>query len=217
MDIGKLAQDAAAGAAAGSIVPGIGTALGAVGGVALDLAPELGKWLFGANAAPTIAAVQSAVARVTGTTSPAEQVAELADPDLANDLRVQLAQIAADRETAADQADADRFAARLADVANAREQTLALATAGSSISWGAPVVSLVVMVTFAVVTGFVLLRPIPAESATVITVLLTTLQTLAVAVVSYWVGSSAGSAEKTRLLAVARPTPAPANADRLTG
>ena len=82
---------------------------------------------------------------------------------------------------------------------------------------GAPVVSAVVMVTFAIVTGFVLLRPIPAESATVVTVLLTTLQTLAVSVVSYWVGSSAGSAEKTRLLAMAPPIPGSALSERLTG
>jgi len=58
MDLSQVAADAFKGAAAGSIVPGVGTALGAVGGIALDLAPEIGRWLFGPDAAPVTLAVQ---------------------------------------------------------------------------------------------------------------------------------------------------------------
>ena len=83
MDFGKMAEDAVKGAAAGSVVPGFGTALGAVGGVVLDLAPEVGRWLFGANAGPVVAAVQDAVGMVTGSQDSAAQAVALMDPDKA--------------------------------------------------------------------------------------------------------------------------------------
>lgn len=197
----QVGEDAAKGAAAGSVVPGVGTALGAVGGVALDLAPELGRWLFGSDAAPTVAAVQGAVAAVTGADQPAAQIAALADPDVASQLRVQLANIAASRAAAAEQAAQEKLTAQLNDVANARIMALQLAQTKSVASWGAPAVSVVVLFTFGAVVGLTLLRSLPQSAEPVLNVLLGTLGAMATNVVGYWVGSSAGSARKDERLA----------------
>lgn len=87
------------------------------------------------------------------------------------------------------------------DRASARSQTVDLARAGSRIAWGAPVVSLLVLVTFGLVLGLVLTRSIPEGQETTVSIMLGALTTMATAVVSYWVGSSAGSAAKDKLLA----------------
>lgn len=201
MNIAEIATQAAKGAAAGSIVPGVGTALGAVTGVLLDIAPEVGRWLFGSDAASTIQQVKQTVEQVTGTTDPEAQVSALADPQIAADLRVQLAQIAADRAGASEQAQVAMLNDRLADVANARQQTVTLSQQGSAIAWGAPAVSGLVLMAFGSALVAVLTRALPQGSADVANIMLGTLGAMATSVVSYWVGSSAGSARKDARLA----------------
>ena len=201
MDWMKLGEDAAKGAAAGSIVPGIGSALGAAGGVALDLAPELGRWLFGPGSATTIQAVQAAVQTVTGSTQTETQLSALANPEVASELRVQLAGIAADRAETAAKAAQEELVAQLADVSNARAATVQLAQAGSPMAWGAAIVSAIVLVTFGGVMALALLRSLPQNAEPVLNVLLGTLGAMATSVVSYWVGSSVGSARKDARLA----------------
>ena len=85
------------------------------------------------------------------------------------------------------------------DRADARSQTVELAKSGSSIAWGAPAVSLVVLVTFGVVLYRVLSAP-AGQADPNASLMLGALTTMATAVVSYWVGSSAGSAAKDKLL-----------------
>ncbi len=201
MDWMQLGASAAKGAAAGSVVPGIGTALGAAGGVALDLAPEIGQWLFGPNSAGTVKAVQAAVQTVTGTAQENEQIAALENPDLARTLRLQLASIAAERAAAAAKAAQDQLMAQLGDIANARATTVQLAQSGSPMAWGAATVSILVLATFAAVMTLALLRTLPANAEPVLNVLLGTLSAMATSVVSYWVGSSVGSARKDARLA----------------
>ncbi len=196
MNLGEVAEDAVKGAAAGSMVPGIGSALGAVGGIVLDLAPEVGRWLFGSDAAPVVTAVQSAITAVTGTTEVAAQASALADPDKAAALRVELAKIAAGQETAAASASQAALAAHLSDIASARALTVQLAQSGSRIAWGAPVISVVVLVTFAIVMTVALTRTLPSGGEPVLNVLMGTLGAMATSVVGYWVGSSAGSDRK---------------------
>ena len=202
MDFSRLATDALKGAAAGSVAPGVGTALGAAGAIALNVAPEIGRWLFGADAAPVTAAVQKAIEAVTGAADPDAQLAALADPDLAAQLRIELARIAATQAAAADASAEARLAAHLADVANARATAVHLAQSGSAMAWGAPVVSLVVLATFGAVMSLVLMQAVPVGSETVLNVLLGTLGAMATNVVGYWVGSSAGSARKDDRLAL---------------
>ncbi|MBK3736466.1 hypothetical protein GAY29_25900 [Azospirillum brasilense] len=85
------------------------------------------------------------------------------------------------------------------DRADARAQTVQLAQAGSRISWGAPIVSTIVLVTFGVVL-YRVLNQSAGEIDQNATLMLGALTTMASAVVSYWVGSSAGSAAKDKLL-----------------
>jgi membrane protein DedA with SNARE-associated domain len=78
-------------------------------------------------------------------------------------------------------------------------------TAPAWLAWGAPIVSVVVLLTFGGVVSLTMLRTIPTGSETVLNVLLGTLAAMATNVVGYWVGSSAGSARKDeRLAEVAR-------------
>lgn len=201
MDFLKLGTDALKGAAAGSAMPGVGTALGAAGGVALDLAPELGQWLFGPHSDATVKAVKDAVETVTGATDVASQVSALANPEVAGQLRLSLASIAADRAAASAKAAQDALVAQLADVANARSATLGLAQSGSPMAWGAAVVSVIVLITFGTVMGLALFRSLPPNAEPILNVLLGTLGAMSTSVVSYWVGSSAGSARKDARLA----------------
>jgi len=201
MDLLQIGEAAAKGAAAGSIIPGLGSALGAAGGVALDLAPEIGQWLFGPNAGPTVKAVQTAVEAVTGASDTAAQVSALANPEVATQLRLQLAGIAAQRAAEENKAAQDRLAAQLADLANARSATVQLAQSGSPMAWGAAVVSAIVLLTFGSVMALTLMRSLPSSAEPVLNVLLGTLSAMATSVVSYWVGSSVGNARKDDRLA----------------
>ena len=201
MNLGTIADDAAKGAFAGSVVPGFGTALGAAGGVVLDLAPELGRWLFGPDAEPAVSAVQKALGSVTGTADPAMQTQTLADPEKAAALRVELARVASEQASAEAASKQAILLAQLSDVANARATTTQLAQVGSTIAWGAPVVSLVVLVTFGGVIIMALTRAMPPGAEPVLNVLMGTLGAMATSVVGYWVGSSAGSARKDTRLA----------------
>ena len=85
------------------------------------------------------------------------------------------------------------------DRADARAQTIQLAQAGSRISWGAPIVSTIVLSTFGIVLYRVLTLP-PGQIDQNATLMLGALTTMASAVVAYWVGSSRGSAAKDALL-----------------
>ncbi len=120
---------------------------------------------------------------------------------------VQLAQIAAQREQslltaqqAAEQARLDEIKAAMADTASARGAMTALAQSGSAMQWAPAVVSFVVLTTFGVVMYAALTRGLPAGSETILNMLLGTLAAMATSTVAYWVGSSAGSMQKTDLL-----------------
>jgi hypothetical protein len=175
----------------------------------------------GESVAAAVVQAAAAVAGVAPGTDPAAVAAAVPglDPDKRVALQVQLAQIAAQREAqlqaAADrtrQAELDGIKAQLADMASARGQTVALAQAGSAVAWAPAVVSFVVLATFGTVMWGALTRAMPSGSETILNMLLGTLAATASAVVSYWVGSSAGSAQKTDMLF--RSAPGGAAADR---
>ncbi len=175
--------------------------MGALIPLAISLAPEIGKFLFGSAGEATAAAVAKVVQTVTGTSDDAvaQQTID-SNPAVAAQLRYQLAALAAQREQEARKADLDTLAARLKDVSDARAQTVELAKSGSGVQWAPAVVSFVVLVTFGVVMAAALTRTLPLGSETVLNMLLGTLAAMATSTVSYWVGSSAGSAQKTDLL-----------------
>lgn len=170
--------------------------------LALTIAPEIARWLFGTTADKTTAAITQAVQAVTGTVDPDAATAVLQrDPAAAAQLRLQLAQLAADQEGAARTADLATLAATLRDTPDARTQETTLASQRSAVVWSAPIVSGLVLLTFGSVMLLVLVYGIPAGTDTVANMLLGTLAAMATSVVSYWVGSSAGSARKEEQLA----------------
>jgi zinc transporter ZupT len=97
----------------------------------------------------------------------------------------------------------------LADIQSARSQTVALAQASSSVQWAPAIISTIVLGTFGFVMWAALTRALPAGSETILNMLLGTLAAMATSAVAYWLGSSSGSAEKTRMLYNSTPTPPP--------
>lgn len=97
----------------------------------------------------------------------------------------------------------ERFKAQLEDVQDARGTTVKLAETGSPIAWGAPVVSVLVVVGFfsCVMMLFVVKMDIPPNVAQLLNVLFGTLVGGFLQVCNYWLGSSAGSKDKTDTIA----------------
>lgn len=154
----------------------------------MKYAPDLIGLAFGGNAQAVVEKVGQAASDVFGTTNPdAIAAAATADPGKAEAFQTRL------------QAETDQLKAELADVQNARSATTALVEAGSSIAWGAPVVSVAVTVGFIGLLAVMMLRVVPDTS--VVNVLVGTLATAFGSVVNYWLGSSAGSHAKTQQLA----------------
>jgi hypothetical protein len=115
--------------------------------------------------------------------------------------------------TAADakmQVELEKHKADLADVQDARGTNLQLVKAGSSIGFAPIVVSVVILVGF-ILLSFLAMRPDVAGVRTDVTLfLLGAWSGYASAVVTYWLGSSAGSADKaTQLAAIAAKAPTP--------
>jgi hypothetical protein len=206
--VGDALAAGAKGAAAGSVVPGIGTVAGGVIGVAMDLLPGAAHWLGGDSA--TAQKAVKAVQDITGFSDPASQRTALAaDQGMADDLRIQLAQIASERRAEENRSAETRQAAVLADVAGARTQTVQLAQAGSRTAWGAPAVSLVIVIGFfGAFAALMWARKIEdAGVSAMINMMVGGLVAGLTTVLTYWLGSSDGSRRKTELMAQQVPTP----------
>jgi hypothetical protein len=181
----------------------------------LSLAPEIARWIGGNQAAGVTAAVADAVRSVAGTDNPEDAAKALAaDPTKAAELRVHLAKIAADAETAQraselealkatlsanaakQQTDLDALRASIGDIGSARQQTLDLAKDRNPIMWSAPVISTIILLAFAFMLYFVLVVGVKEESLALGNVLLGTLAAMATQVANYWLGSSSGSSRK---------------------
>ncbi|MGB3486688.1 MAG: hypothetical protein WBA37_11810 [Xanthobacteraceae bacterium] len=108
------------------------------------------------------------------------------------------------------QVELEKHKADLADVQDARATNLQLVKAGSSIGFAPIVVSVVILVGF-ILLSFLAMRPDVAGVRTDVTLfLLGAWSGYASAVVTYWLGSSAGSADKaTQLAAIAAKAPPP--------
>jgi hypothetical protein len=138
---------------------------------------------------------------VTGTQDPAVQRAAASDPGIESDLRVQLAQIAADHEQAMAEVRLDQIKAAVGDVANARTQTVQLAQSGSKIAWGSVTMTLTVMAINAILVVVLLTRSYPAENKDIVLLLVGQVLGWGTAAVGYWLGSSSGSNDKSRTIA----------------
>ena len=176
--------------------------MGALIPIALTVAPEIARWLFGESGEKTTAAVGKAITEATGTSDAEAAMAVLQQsPSIAAQLRMQLAQMAAELEQASRSNDLAEISATMRDVADARAQMVMLNSQKTAIAWSAPIISGIVLLTFVIVMALVLTHGMPAGSETAANLLLGTLAAMATSVVSYWVGSSAGSARKDERLA----------------
>ena len=172
--------------------------------LALSLVPDLVKAVAGDTAGKVAQAAASAVAAVTGTDDPSEAQRRVEqDPALAAQVRIRLAEIAAEQARAERQADLDEMKAFLVDVGSARTQQVALTQAGSGVQWAPVVVSVIVLGAFSALGLALLLKAVPPENKEAALLMLGQVSTFAGAAVAFWLGSSAGSKQKTDALAAA--------------
>jgi hypothetical protein len=151
--------------------------------LALTLAPYLTRLLAGDRAGDTAQAVARVVETATGTSDPAQAEAALAADPAARDAVLRgLAEIALEHE---------RVAA--ADRADAR----AMARSGGALAWGAGAVTVLSFLLLAAVLGALVFAQVPDGNREVLNMLAGSIAAMAGAAVTFWVGSSAGSAAKS--------------------
>lgn len=158
----------------------------------------------GRSGPPSAGLVGKGVAAALGVEATPQAVASAiqANPNAA---AVKLAQIEA--ETKAKDAE-------LADIANARATTVQFAQAGSSIAWGAPVISVIITAGFFTVMLmlFFVRAEMPQSVFQLLSVMLGLLVTSFAGVVQYWTGSSDSSrrnGDAIREVARSAVTPSP--------
>lgn len=158
--------------------------------------PALGS-LFGGPLGSAIGGIAGkAVAGALGVPATPEAVSRAIEDD-PSAAQVKLAQIEADTKAREGE---------LADIANARNQTIQLAQAGSGIAWGAPVVSLTITIGFfgVLIMLFFVRVEMPSSVFQLLSVILGVLAGLMTQVGNYWLGNSEGSrrnADSVRQLA----------------
>ena len=174
--------------------------------IAASVLPEIIRAVGGDRVGTVADSVSKAVQTVTQTEDPEAAKQKLQeDPALAAELRIRLAEIAVEGErTARDaeekkrQAELSELEKRLADVAGARQTLANLAMTGSPLAWGAPVISLVVVLGF-FLSSVVLIFSGPAENSQareLLNIIVGALVAAFTAVVNFWIGSSQGSRDK---------------------
>lgn len=140
-------------------------------------------------------------------------------PDKAVELKIALAKFAHEEkqaQLAAEQADSQRRHAelmkRIEDVSNARGTMVDLAKVGSKLAWGAAIVSVLVTVLTGVMGYLIFTGKVPAENRDLALLFAGNMLGNFGAVIAFWVGSSAGSVQKTdtsaQLAAIAASAPA---------
>lgn len=178
----------------------------AIGSLVAPMAPTIGSLLGGLIPFPGGAILGTMagkmVANALGVPPTPEAVHEAVttqDPEV---VKAKLA--AADVEM---NAEVEKHKADLADVQDAREKNFELVKAGSSISYAPAIVSAIILIGFGVLS-FIAMKPDLTGVRTDVTLfLLGAWSGYAGAVVTYWLGSSAGSTDKSaqieRMAAVA--------------
>ncbi|WP_428030639.1 glycoside hydrolase family 108 protein [Ancylobacter sp.] len=189
-----------------------------------SILPEILKLALGPKSASVIDAVTKAIEKATGTKDAQKAEDKIAaDPKLANELKLELARIAAEGEAAQRQADLEELrllieresraaANNLAhrerddqDRHDARGTFLALASARNPLAWAPIVISIIIVVGFFWIL-WVLLQPVTPENKSpftdnapllqLINIVIGGLVSAFATVVSYHLGSSASSRAK---------------------
>lgn len=149
---------------------------------ALGLAPVLLDALAGKRAGEVAGKVADVVRDITGSDDPGA-IAGL-PPEQRAALQERLVSIALEERRV-----------ELADVADARAQTIALSSSGSAIAWATPVISVVITAGFFGAVFLMLLSPqaYDERTAVLVNVVLAALTLGFAQVTNYWLGSSSGS------------------------
>jgi hypothetical protein len=183
----------------------------------LGLAPEIARWIGGPQAAGVTTLVTNAVRTIAGTDDPDEAAKILAaDSGKTAELRVQLAKIAADAESAQREAELEGLKATLAataakqqtdlealrvsigDIGSARTLLNQMVNVKSPLAWAPPVLSAFIIIAFCVNLYVVLV--VGVKDTNLGNVLLGTLTAMATQVANYWLGSSLGSTRKDAVI-----------------
>lgn len=106
------------------------------------------------------------------------------------------------------QAEIERHKADLADIQDARATTVKYVQAGSSLSLGAVVISIVVLIGFCGISFLAMKPELAGVDKSVTLFLLGAWSGFAGSVITFWIGSSAGSAVKTDQIAAMATTAA---------
>lgn len=208
----------AKGAAAGMALGPVGAAVGGLVGIASSLLstvlPEAAK-----------PALQAAAQAITGqVTESAQTAAIVTDPAMAQQFHVEALKVAQSLDEQKEitrqaevQAAIDGLRLELADTANARSMGVQYAQMGSKLAWAAPVVSIVATIGFFFAIGLLMLAQgeIDPNRAAMLNILTGSLAAGYGLVLSYWLGSSSGSADKGKTIAelASRGSAAPAKID----
>lgn len=167
----------------------------------LGLAPTVASWIMGDKTGDAVAKVTGIAREVLGTDSPdAIERAVAADPNIALQFKQALIQAEAD----ARRQEFETLQAQIADVQSARQQTVELAKTGSAIAWGAPAVSVLAVAVFGGFVYMLFAKELPDGMKDALMLMAGAASAGFTQVLGYWLGSSAGSAQKTSLIEALR-------------
>lgn len=172
--------------------------------ILLSLAPTVASWVLGDKSGAAVAKVTDLARDLLGTTdADGIERAVAADPNLALQFKMAVLQAEADarnHEAQMSRQALEELNARIADVASARSQTVELAKAGSPIAWGSSIVSVLAILVFAGFVYMLFAKVVPEGMKEALLLLGGSAATGYGMVLSYWLGSSSGSAAKDATL-----------------
>lgn len=167
-----------------------------IGKFVIDAAPSIASWIWGDKTGKAVEAAKGVVQKVVGSSDPQTIEAKIAaDPALALELKKAL--LAAEAQARADET--ARIEAVLKDIQSARGSMVDLAKMGSTLAWGAAIVSMLVVVVNGVLGYFIFTGKVPMENRELAMLYVGNLLAALGAVVSFWLGSSMGSVQKTSI------------------
>lgn len=159
----------------------------------LGLAPTVASWIMGDKTGAAVTKVTGIAREILGADDATGiEKAIAADPNIALQFKMAIIQAEAD----ARRQEFDTLRANLEDVQSARRQTVELAKTGSAIAWGAPIVSVLAIIVFAGFVAMLFAKVVPEGMKEALLLLGGSAATGYGMVLSYWLGSSSGSAAK---------------------
>ncbi len=173
----------------------------------LGLAPTVASWIMGDKTGNAVAKVTGIAREILGTDDVGGmEKAMAADPEVALRFKMAVLQAEADERAHVEEMrrqDLDQLKAQLTDVQNARNQTVELAKAGSPLAWGSSIVSVLAVAVFAGFVYMLFAKVVPEGMKEALLLLGGSAATGYGMVLSYWLGSSSGSASKDATLRAA--------------